>query len=197
MEEHSMSELESLKLIDTMINKARNRFSENGHLYLVWGWSILLLTLLHFMLDYFQLYNKPNMVWVLTFLPWAYMMIYLRRKGRREVVRTYTDEIAGYVWLVFAALMFLFGFILGSKGAYTAIYPACLALYGMPTFLSGIILRFRPLVAGGVSCWLLSLASLTVQSQFQILFLTLAVILAWIVPGYLLQHRHQSLQKAS
>ena len=42
MQEQEFSPQQSLNLIESMINKARNRFSENGHLYLLWGWVILL-----------------------------------------------------------------------------------------------------------------------------------------------------------
>jgi hypothetical protein len=37
-EEVPMSETESLRLISSMINKAKNDFSESGTLYLLWGW---------------------------------------------------------------------------------------------------------------------------------------------------------------
>lgn len=37
-EEVPMSETESLRLISSMINKAKNGFSESGTLYLFWGW---------------------------------------------------------------------------------------------------------------------------------------------------------------
>jgi hypothetical protein len=41
MQQEEFSPQDSLHLIESMINKARNRFSENGHLYLLWGWVIL------------------------------------------------------------------------------------------------------------------------------------------------------------
>jgi hypothetical protein len=174
-----------------MINKARNRFSENGHLYLVWGWSIMIITILQFVMAQYHWHDQPNMVWMLTLLPFAYMMIYLRRRVKRQTVRTYTDEIIGYVWMVFSVLMFLSGFTLGSGRVLFAAYPLALALYGMPTFLSGTILRFKPLVAGGIGCWLLCVAAAFTPHQYHILMLSLAVLVAWIIPGYWLQHKYK------
>lgn len=127
-----MSGFESLQLIDSMIKKARNRFSENGHLYLVWGWTVFIITLLHFLVDYYDWHDRPNMLWMLTFLPWVYMMFYLSKRQKQANVRTYTEEIAGMVWLAFAAMMFVTGFILGSLKAYAAIYPMTLVMYGLP-----------------------------------------------------------------
>lgn len=41
MEEIKMTEKESLELITSMINKAKNKVTESGALYLFWGWLIL------------------------------------------------------------------------------------------------------------------------------------------------------------
>ncbi len=193
MEDKTLSSAASLQLIDSMINKARNRFSENGHLYLVWGWSIFFITLAQFFIIRYQLLAKPQLLWMLTFVPWLYMMIYLRKKQHTETVRTYTEEITGYVWLVFVAMMFLNGLILGKAKAFQAILPLTLVLYGMPTTISGIVLRFRPLVLGGAACGLLAIGSLFADYAHQHLFLSAAVAAAWILPGYLLRRRYRTL----
>jgi hypothetical protein len=155
----------------------------------VWGWTILICALLHFVIQYFNWYHRPDRVWMLTFGAWAYMVFFLRRQKRKEQVTTYTDEITGQVWLVFAVLMLLLGFMLGFKQQYAILYPTFLVLYGMPTFLSGVILRFKPLVIGAVVCWGLGIGSLFVQPPYQVLMLALAVIAAWIIPGYLLKQK--------
>lgn len=190
MENNNMTNLESLQLIDSMINKARNRFSENGHLYLVWGWSVLLCAIASFAIGFWHLYERADIAWIGLLLPWLYMMIYLARKKKQQHVKTYTDDIMGMVWLVFSVLMFLLGFILGSRQLMVALYPCFLALYGMPTFLSGVILRFKPLMAGAIVCWLLAILALAVFWVYQPLLLAIAVIAAWIIPGYLLKRKY-------
>jgi hypothetical protein len=69
--------------------------------------------------------------------------------------------------------------------------PGFLALYGMPTFLSGVILRFRPLIIGGVFCWLLSLSAAYIAYEYQLLLLSAAMIVAWIIPGYAFRARYK------
>jgi len=71
-----------------------------------------------------------------------------------------------------------------------ALYPCFLALYGMPTFLSGIILRFKPLVLGAIVCWMLAIVSLAVFWVYQPLLLAVAVVAAWIIPGFLLKTKY-------
>jgi len=194
MNDEKFSPQESLGVIKAMIDRAKNQFSENGHLYLLWGWAVLICSLAQFILMHYVQYEKHYLVWISMWLVFIYQFFYLRKEQRQKRVRTYTDDIVGFVWLVFIILMFLFGFlfgvILGDK-YYSFINPGFLALYGMPTFLSGIILRFRPLVIGGVSCWILSVAAPFIHPEYQLLLLPVAMIAAWITPGYLLQRKYK------
>jgi len=194
MQEEQFSGDESLRLIQSMINKAKNQFSENGHLYLIWGWVVLVCSITQFVLLYFYQYEKSYLVWFACWGAFIYQAIYIYRREKKKYVRTYTDEIIAYVWVAFVILMVLFGFHFGKvlgDDYYKFISPGFLALYGLPTFLSGAILRFRPLVIGGICCWVLSAISAFVNNDFQLLLLGLAVIIAWIIPGYILQNKYR------
>ena len=193
MEQQELSTRDSLQLIESMINKAQNRFSENGHLYLLWGWVVLVCSITSFIAIYFYGNGKSLMyVWMLTIPTVIYQMIYLARVKKNTTVRTYTDEINSYVWLVFVIMGFLVGIIVGRSGQPQLFNPLVLMLYGMPTFLSGVILKFRPLRIGAICCWVLALVSVLIPYQFSFLLLALAVITTWIVPGYLLRSRFKT-----
>jgi len=195
MQEENLSGSQSLELIQSMINRARNQFSENGHLYLVWGWVVLICSVVEFILIRFLDYPHHYLVWMLTWLAVIYQFFYLYKNRKKEKVKTYTGEIVSYVWIVFVVLMFITVFISSfqhSNNSFRLISPFILALYGMPTFLSGKILRFPPLVIGGIGCWILALIALYIPYDFQILFFGLAVIIAWIIPGYLLRKRYKT-----
>ena len=193
MEQQELSTRDSLQLIESMINKAQNRFSENGHLYLLWGWVVLICSITSFVTIYFYGSGKMIMyVWMLTIPTVIYQMIYLARVKKNTAVRTYTDEINSYVWLVFVIMGFLVGIIIGRSGQPQLFNPLILMLYGMPTFLSGVILKFRPLRIGAICCWVLALVSVLIPYQFSFLLLALAVITTWIVPGYLLRSRFKT-----
>lgn len=192
MEQQDFSAKESLQLIESMISKAQNRFGENGHLYLLWGWVILVCSLTSFISVYFFGNFKNLMyVWMLIIPTIIYQSIYLARVKKSTTVRTYTDEINGYVWLVFVIMGFLVGVIIGKSGHPELFNPFFLLLYGMPTFLSGVILKFVPLRIGAVTCWVLALVSVFIPYEFSFLLLALAVITTWIIPGYLLRSRFQ------
>lgn len=184
---------QGLEVIYSMIEKAKNQFSENGHLYLLWGWLVFICGIAQFILLQAG-YDKHYLVWMSCWLAVIYQTIYLRKEGRKRKTRTYADNIIGYVWLSFFILMMLIGFMVGMAGGaeyYKLISPAFLALYGMPTFLSGIILRFRPLIIGGIGCWVISIVSHFIPYNFQLLLLSAAMIIAWIVPGYILRSKYK------
>lgn len=191
MQQENFSEQNSLQLIESMINKAKNKFSENGTLYLLWGYTILVCSLSQFLLQEVFSFAEAQYVWMLTWLVVIYQIIFLARKKKNLKVRTYTDDIIGFVWLAFVACLFLTIFIMSYHKQYMLIDPVILILYGVPTFLSGAILKFRPLMIGGVCCWLLAALSPFVIDKYHFLLLGAAVIAAWIIPGHLLRIRYK------
>ncbi|MBL7702375.1 MAG: hypothetical protein JNM14_09000 [Ferruginibacter sp.] len=190
MQPDNFSPKDSLQLIDSMINQAKNRFSENGFLYLLWGWLILICSVGHFIFIKLDLFRHPEIIWASTWLAVIFQVFYLLRKRKKDTVRTYSENIVGYVWMVFGVSMGMISFILSKTNSWEAMYPLLLMMYGMPTFLSGVIMRFLPLRVGGIICWCLSLVSVVVTSIYILLLLGAAVIAAWIVPGYLLRKKY-------
>jgi hypothetical protein len=189
MKEPIMTEKESMELIASMINKAKNNFSENGLLYLIWGWVILICCIINFVGDYFLRYPNSYRIWLVADILVILQVFYLRRKFKMSKVRTYTGEINGYVWLVFVVSIILMVFICIKMKYFSLINPLLLVLYGVPTFLSGVIMKFRPLVIGAICCWLLAIISPFITAQFSVLLIAAAIIVGWLVPGYLLKQK--------
>jgi hypothetical protein len=182
-----MSEKESMELIASMINKAKGRVNENGTLYLLWGWLILICCLIQFAGLHFFNYANSYFIWFSTWILLIYQIFYIRKKRKGSTVKTYMREVNNYVWLVFFICMMLVFFIEMKLNAYYIFSPLLLVLYGMPTFLSGIILKFKPLIMGAICCWALSVLSVFTPFDYQLLLIALAIISAWIVPGYILK----------
>jgi hypothetical protein len=188
----SLSANESLKLIESMIYKVQNRFSENGTLYLLWGWVIFCCSIIQYLFLKFTEYSNISMVWSVLLLVLVYQIIYLSKKQKKAKVKTYTDEIIGYVWMTFGICMGLFTFIMSKLNIWMLFYPFIFLFYGVPTFLSGAIMRFKPLMIGGICCWVLSIVALFISSIEVILLFIPAVLFGWIIPGYLLRARFKS-----
>ena len=197
MQTENFSPKESLLLIDSMINQAKNRFNENGFLYLLWGWLILICSVGHFILLKLQLFKHPEVIWASCWLAVIFQIIYLARRKKKEAVKTYSENIIGYIWVSFGICMFVLSFILGKSQGWQNLYSLFLMMYGTPTFLSGVVMQFKPLKIGGIFCWILAVVSTFILPVYGLLLLSAAMIAAWIVPGYLLRKKYNRQNKSS
>ncbi len=188
--EKELTPNESLQLIEGMINKAKNQFAENGFLYLLWGWVVFVCAVTQYILIMYSNYSKPEIIWSLTWLVVIFQIFYLSKQEKKKTVKTYSDELIGYVWMVFGFTMFIVGFILGKNNSWTSMYPIIIGLYGMPTFLSGAIMKFKPLKIGAICCWFLAIIAAFIPLKYSLLLIAIAVIVAWIIPGYLLRKKY-------
>jgi hypothetical protein len=182
--------IESIELIEKMINKAKNRFAENGFLYLLWGWVISLTSIAHFVLLKTKSLVHPEVIWTSCWATAIIQIFYIVKKKKKQNVRSYADETIGSIWIVFGICMGVSSFILGKADVGYLIYSIFLMLYGVPTFLCGSVMHFKPLKIGGVCCWILAIISTFVEYDYVLLLLSLAVIIAWLVPGYLLRSKY-------
>ena len=65
--------------------------------------------------------------------------------------------------------------------------PTIMTLYGIGLFISGGALQFKPLIIGGIFCWVCSFAGFHVEVIYQLLIIATAVLGGYIIPGHLLQ----------
>jgi hypothetical protein len=191
MPDNQLTPAESLQLIDSMINKAQQRFSENGFLYLLWGWVILFCSIGHFLLLQFQWLKEPETIWATCWLAVLFQIIYLSKNKKKEKVKTYSNEIIDYIWVSFGISMCIISIQFGRDNDWPHLYPLILMLYGSPTFLSGIVMQFKALKRGGMICWTLAIIAVFIPTKYTLLLLAIAVISAWIIPGYLLRKKYK------
>lgn len=188
-DEKELSGQESIELIHSMISRAHDKLHDNGFLYLVWGWLVFVASVACYLLVEF---DKPN----LSGLPWAILMpaggiisgVYGWRQGKKRRVKTYTEEVLDYVSFSFLICLFItLIFVSNSTGGWGLAYPLIIMIYGMWLFSSGGILRFKPLMIGGLLNWCISIGSFFIHTHHVILMVSLAVLVGYIIPGYMLQ----------
>jgi len=187
--EKSLTEQESLLLISQMIQNAKRGVQENGVIFLIWGWLVLAASLLQYVLLYVVKSEYNYLPWpILMILGAIISMVHGARQKKHERVKTHVDSFLKYLWISFGvALFFVLAYM--SKIGIEAAYPLILVVYGIGTFTSGGALQFKPLIIGGICCWILAVISAFVGFQVQLLLLSLAIIVAYIIPGHLLQAR--------
>ncbi len=100
----------------------------------------------------------------------------------------------GAVWLVFIVMMGILWYTLVFNGQYQIYYSLLLMLYAMPAILSGVILKIKSLVFGGIAAMVMSVVSNHLPPAYQLLMISAAVLVAWIIPGYQIQGRFKRQQ---
>jgi len=184
------NEKESLTLIQEMIENSKARLGESSFFFLLWGWLVGLASAIHFIL-LITGYSNP-------WLPWPVMMgiggIAASVKGHRmkkeKRVKTYLDTTMSYLWLGFIFTLFFILFFAGyGKISWAMSNVLIVTLYGMGSFVSGGILKFRPLIYGGIATWVIAVISIFLAPEYTLLSITLSIIVAYLIPGYLLRSK--------
>ena len=196
-EEVFFSEKESLQLIAQMIAKAKSDFIETGISALMWGSIVTFCALMQFASAF---YNMPwvNYIWLLTILAFIPQVVISVREKKRKKFKTYEDSMGG-IWIAFAVTMFLVSFYFGSLHIpQSDLHPETLILiiYGIPTFATGFARRFTPMVVGGIACWVFAIISFYVPYPYVMLLVAAGALLAWFIPGIILQRRYQKAKNA-
>ena len=184
-EEKLMTGEESLKVITSMINKTRVNVMQSSFHLLFWGWLIFACSLSEFLLYKFTSFTNAWYVWFFV-IPGVFVsMIYGFTKGRKASVHTYAEGIYVWVWMAFLIASVVLFIVHSSQMENVSKYILLIA--AMPTFVSGIILKFKPLIWGGVSMWILALAAHFGGETISSLAVPVAVITGYLIPGYILR----------
>jgi len=186
-EEKVMTGEESLKIITDMINRTKINIGQGSFHLIFWGWLVLFCSLAQILISKFTSYHAPWNVWILT-IPGVFVsLIYGFTHGRKEEFHTYSERVFMMTWIGFVIVTFMLALFLHKNGELMAQFILLAA--GFPTFVSGFILKFRPLVWGGIAFWVLSLAAYLAGPETGQFAVPLGMLLGYLVPGYMLRSR--------
>jgi hypothetical protein len=187
-ESSNLSAEQSLDIITSMIRQAQGNARRNSFYFLLWGWVVALANLGMFVLSQLD-YARPYIVWLITIPAWIVSLYRGFRHNRQEQVHTHLDSISIALWFAFAVCIFtVIGF--GGKINYQ-ISPLILLISAIPTVVSGIVFRFRPLLVGGVLFWIFGIVCFQVGPVYQPLVGAVAIISGYLIPGYMLQRKRE------
>lgn len=177
---------ESLDLITNMIGQAKRNLARGGSFYfLLWGWVVMLANLGHYLIDKFDLYEHPYIVWIATIPAGLISVIHSSRRDKKKLVKSHLDRLYGWIWMaVFIGVLIILFFMTGQNQNTNAII---LTFAGIGTFISGCALRFNPLVLGGIALWVASIIAFNLNATDQYLAGALGILAGYLIPGYLLK----------
>ncbi|NOT76526.1 MAG: hypothetical protein HOP08_16480 [Cyclobacteriaceae bacterium] len=178
---------ESLAVITSMIAQAKGNAEKNSFHFLLWGWTILIANLGVYALLRFTTVENPYLFWAITIPASVVSAIVGARQEKASLTSTHLDTINKWIWISYGIAVFTL--VAFGKSINFQINPVVITLTAVPTFVTGVILRFTPLKLGGLAFWILGMITFLVPKEYQYLIAALAIALGYLVPGYMLKAR--------
>jgi hypothetical protein len=195
---------QSLEIIQQMIHQAKNTYHEKGIGPILWGSVITFCSLMTFAQIHYH-FKIPFDIWWLTFVAILPQIIIVNREKKLRKIRTHMDTVMDYVWTCFGfsifILIFINGNVLNNLAPITQYYKEHVApvsgfrsfqtsyfllLYGIPTIITGGITNLKPMLYGGILCWILAVVTVYTNTEIDMLLTALAATCAWLIPGIIL-----------
>lgn len=186
--EERFDEHQSLALITSMINKAKDDYKETGVGALLWGGLVAFCSLMTFGNFY---WNIPalNYIWFLTLFALIPQIIISVRAAKKKKYQTHQDEAMGAIWISFGVALTLLS-VYDAKYNLTNATAMFLVMYGIPTFSTGYIYKFKPFLTGGIVFWICAVICFYIQFPYAMLCTAAAALIAWVIPGLILKKRY-------
>lgn len=213
--EKDMSGPESLALITSMINKAKDSYHDTGIGAMLWGSVVAVCSLVKLSEIHFE-YRLPFDIYLLALVAIIPQVFITIKEKKERKVKSYDDRFMDYIWLGFGISLFLLIFTLNVMfrtwepvateyrtltgelspfrlGEYISSF--FLLLYGLPTFITGASCRFKPMLWGGLLCWACCIIALFTPVKIDLLLTALSAIMAWLVPGIMMEREYREYKK--
>jgi hypothetical protein len=195
MNKEDFNPIQSLQLIQSMIDKTKQDISNNSIYFLVWGWLTFSACTAQFVLKHIYNYPRHYYVWWIIVVGVIFSIYKSKSEDKNKRVKTYVGESIKYLWIGMAVTYFVLSMILSQIGWDKSVFPFFIMLYGLGTFVSGSIIKFRPLVIGGFIAWALAVGAVFMEYDYQILFAAAAILVSYIIPAYILRARELSIKQ--
>jgi len=186
--EHPLNVEESLSIISQAIENTKENMRVHSWSFIYWGSLVVLTSVLHFVLIKMGFPNKSWLVWptimILGYIP---AILHYRKTERKQGFETQIDNFLKYLWMALGISFFItFGICVFHQVSPT---PFMLILCAVGTFSSGAVLKYKPLIFGGIAFFLFAGLSLFVSGADNLLVNAAGIFAGFIIPGILLKNK--------
>lgn len=189
MEDKVLTEKESLDLISQMIRNTRSRLEDNSGIpFLIWGYTTVIVAVIVWSL----VTTSGNYLWhwlwfaIPVFGGTLWLLHNKKQLNNRSRVITFVDRAISHVWMVFGIASFMISII--SFLTYIPILFIVLLTMGMATAITGLIIRFKPIIFSGFIGILFSPLCVIVRDTSSILIFAAIFVLMMVILGHMLNY---------
>jgi hypothetical protein len=190
---------ESLLLISRTIQETKKRFEENGHLIIFWGFLMFVVSLSQFILLQLELdkvihfeytiHNWPVFLYPLVGGTYTYLYAW-REYKKKNLPKTIIGNIVGAMGWILGINLMILGFFFWQKLG-DALPPVFLIFMALFVFITGIAIKYKPLIIGGILLNLIGLSAFYFNWQYHALIMAIGAVIALIIPGILLNRANR------
>jgi hypothetical protein len=201
MEKDNLTPDESFDIINKAISNYKMNYKENSQVFLLWGWILTLASISSFIilkiLSSWEAHELMVGKWELkgliflgnwiVFCSIGFIIMYfmVRKMKKNKKVYSHIDKFIDNLWWVIAPSFFIAIFICIKYEI--APPPLMLLIGGIATTTTGLAIKFKPLIFGGMSFFIFSIASTFVTNEYLALVVSAAIICGYLIPGYFLK----------
>lgn len=184
-EEKNLSPQESMRVIRETIDLAKSSFREDGFHFLLWGWLVAIASATDWYLAVVQQDARHSMAWMIMVVVGVPVSIIREvRRGKREKTKNIVRKWYSLIWLGYGISMMLAIPMLVRIGLSPV--PFILVLTGFATYMSGVLLKFTPLLVGAAVIWAGALWCMFLSTEQHLIVQAATAVLGYLVPGSLL-----------
>ena len=194
MNKTNLTPEESFEIITKAISNFKINYKEHANMFLLWGWMMSIASFSNFIilkiLHHKEAYELSGIFslgnWLLFILSTFIIMFFMERKTNKDKkIYSHLESYIDKLWTVISISMFVGTFLSFKLG----IVPPtiCLLIIGIATTITGLVIKFKPLIIGGIAFFIFSIATTFVSNHNTALITGVAIICGYLVPGYLLK----------
>lgn len=179
---------QSLLLITKTIEETKERFKENGHVLVFWGFLILIVIGSQLVLSLLELYKFTMYpVYLYPIVGGGYMIYIWITEKRKNMPKTIIGNILGNIgWIIGMNLLLMGFFCSGQLGE--AMGPVFIILLALMSIVCGLSINFKALTIGGILVNLIGLGSFFIERDYHGFSMMLGAVVGLIIPGILLNN---------
>jgi hypothetical protein len=194
MEKNNLTPEESLDIITQAISNFKMNYKENSKSFLLWGWLMSLASFSHFILIKILLSKEAYdlMFWfsignwtVFVFSGFIIEYFTNRKSNKDKKVFGHIDRFINILWKVTGISIPVTVFL--SIRLEIPPPPFFLLIMGTATTITGLLLKFKPVIFGGIAFFLFSIGSTFAPNENTLLINGVAIICCYLIPGYFLK----------
>ena len=198
MDKKDLTPEESFEIINKAISNLKMNYKDSAKIFLLWGWLLTLASFSNFIIlkilhakEAYNLMGFYSLVnWgVFCIIGFIFLFFMERKLNKEKKVYSYLESNIKNIWIVAAASFFI-AVILCVK-LEIAPPPIMLLIAGIATTTSGLLIKFRPLIIGGMTFFIFSIATTFVSNEYIALIVGVALVCGYLIPGYLLKSAKQ------